>query len=69
MIRKQKGQALVELALGLPLLLLLLLGIIEGARVAWAFITVQQAAREAARYAVTGRPYFSADDLDGLNDA
>ncbi|MCB0223367.1 MAG: pilus assembly protein, partial [Anaerolineae bacterium] len=68
MIRKQKGQALVELALGLPLLLLLLLGIIEGARVAWAFITVQQAAREAARYAVTGRPYFNSDDLDGINN-
>ncbi|MCB9098319.1 MAG: pilus assembly protein [Anaerolineales bacterium] len=68
-IRKQKGQALVEIALGLPLLLLLLLGIIEGARVAWAYITVQQAAREAARYAVTGRPYFNSEDLDGLNDA
>ncbi|MCB0196959.1 MAG: pilus assembly protein, partial [Anaerolineae bacterium] len=67
-VRKQKGQALVEIALGLPLLLLLLLGIIEGARVAWAYITVQQAAREAARYAVTGRPYFSSDDLDGLSD-
>lgn len=54
---KQKGQGLVEFAFVLPLLLLLLLGIIEGARVIWAYVTVQQAAREAARYAVTGRPY------------
>lgn len=67
MVRKQKGQALVEMALGLPLLLLLLLGIIEGARVAWAYITVQQAAREAARYAVTGRPFL--DSGVSLTDA
>ncbi|MCB9106905.1 MAG: pilus assembly protein [Anaerolineales bacterium] len=55
---KEKGQSLVEFALILPLLLLLLLGIIEGARVIWGYVTVQQAAREAARYAVTGRPYL-----------
>jgi hypothetical protein len=36
---------------------LLILGIIEGARIIWAYITVQNAAREAARYAVTGQPY------------
>lgn len=51
------GQGLVEFALILPLLLMLLLGIIEGARIAWAFVTVQEAAREAARYAVSGQPY------------
>ena len=57
---KTKGQSLVEFALILPILLLLILGIIEGARIIWAYITVQNAAREAARYAVTGQPY---DDL------
>jgi hypothetical protein len=54
---KTRGQSLVEFALILPILLLLILGIIEGARIIWAYITVQNAAREAARYAVTGQPY------------
>jgi hypothetical protein len=61
-IRKQKGQGLTEFALILPLLLLLLLGIIEASRVIWAYVTVQQAAREAARFAVTGRPYLDANE-------
>ena len=56
--RKQNGQGLTEFALTLPLLLLLLLGIIEGARIIWAYINVQSAAREAARYAITGKPYI-----------
>ena len=54
---KNKGQALTEFALILPILLLLILGIIEGARIIWAFVTVQNAAREAARYGVTGQPF------------
>lgn len=54
---KSKGQGLVEFALILPILLLLLLGIFEFGRVIWAYITVQTAAREAARYAITGQPY------------
>jgi hypothetical protein len=65
--KKQKGQGLVEFALILPLLLLLLLGIIEGARIIWAYITVQTAAREAARYAVSGRPYLDASLLQAYN--
>jgi regulation of enolase protein 1 (concanavalin A-like superfamily) len=51
----------------LPILLMLLLGIIEGGRIIWAFVTVQNAAREAARYAVTGRP-FHCGDLTGPAD-
>ena len=56
MKEKTRGQSLVEFALILPILLLLLLGIIEGARIIWAYITVQNAAREATRYAVAGQP-------------
>ena len=61
MFRHQKGQGLLEFALILPLLLILLLGVIEAGRVIWAFITVQTAAREATRYAVTGRPYLDSN--------
>ena len=53
---KSRGQSLVELALILPILLLLTLGVIEGARLAWVYITVQESAREATRYAVSGQP-------------
>jgi hypothetical protein len=59
---KSRGQGLVEFALILPILLLLLLGIVEGARIAWAYITIQEAAREAARYAVSGQPYNPTGD-------
>ncbi len=54
--KRKKGQGLVEFALILPLLLLVILGIIEAGWLIWAYITVQNSAREAARYAVTGAP-------------
>lgn len=46
------GQALVEMALVLPMFLLLFLGAFDFGRVIWAHNTVETAAREAARYAI-----------------
>jgi uncharacterized repeat protein (TIGR01451 family) len=51
---KHRGQALVEFSLTLMVFLLLLFLIIEVARILQAYITVQHAARLAARYATTG---------------
>ncbi|RME98938.1 MAG: pilus assembly protein, partial [Chloroflexi bacterium] len=56
----KKGQGLVEFAFVLPVLLLVILGIIEAGWLIYAYITVQNAAREAARYAVTGAPLDAA---------
>jgi Flp pilus assembly protein TadG len=53
-IRDEKGSALVEMALVMPILLLLLCGIVEFGRVFHAYIVVQQAARDAVRYASLG---------------
>ncbi|HIQ01886.1 MAG TPA: hypothetical protein EYH30_07120, partial [Anaerolineales bacterium] len=49
------GQTLVEFALILPVLLLLLFGIIEFGAAFHAWLTLEHAAREAARYAATGQ--------------
>jgi hypothetical protein len=60
MIRPKKvknaspAQALVEFALIATLLLTLIFIVIEGARYLWAWNSVQNASREAARYAITG---------------
>lgn len=51
----RRGQTLVEFALTLPILLMLMFGVIEFARIFQAWITLQNAARTAARYAVTGQ--------------
>lgn len=49
-----KGQALVEMAIALPILILLIIGILEVALMANAYLTVQHAAREAVRVGITG---------------
>ena len=54
-IRSDKGQAAVEFALVAPLLFALLLGIIQGGITFHNYITVTDAARAAARKAVTAR--------------
>lgn len=56
---RQRGSAIVELALVLPLFLLLLFGVIDLGLSFWANLSMQHAVREGARYAVTGR-----NDLD-----
>lgn len=52
--RNEKGQGLVEMALVLPLLLLILFGIIEFGRVMGAGLVVAHSARDAARYGTVG---------------
>ncbi len=51
---KNRGQAMVEFLLALPILLFVIFGIIEFARLAFAWMAVQNAARFGIRYAVTG---------------
>lgn len=54
MYRRESGQSTVELALVLPLILLLLIGMVEFAQMASGYLTIQHAAREGARLGVTG---------------
>ena len=50
-----RGQGLTEFAIILPVLLLTIFLIVESGRTFQAYVTVQNAAREGARYAVTGQ--------------
>lgn len=54
-MKSQKGQSLVEVALVLPVLVLLLFGIIDFARVFHVYLTMDHAGREAARAASIGK--------------
>lgn len=56
---RQRGQAMVELAFVLPLFLLLLVGIMEVARVVFIYNAVYTASREAARYGASTGPNAS----------
>lgn len=49
-----KGQAMVEFAIVAIALLLIFFVIIELSRILWSWVTVQNAARQGARYAITG---------------
>ena len=50
----ERGQALVEMALVIPLFFLLLFGVIEMGRVGFAYVTVSNASRAGVRMATTG---------------
>ena len=65
---RTRGQGLVEFALVVPVLLLALLSIIEGALLLQSFLAIQHAARESARYAVTYQPpqMYSQDQVRPL---
>jgi hypothetical protein len=54
LINRTNGQGLVEMALVLPLLLLLFMGMIEFGRVFGSYIIINNLAREGARYGVVG---------------
>ncbi|MGB6974090.1 MAG: TadE/TadG family type IV pilus assembly protein [Terracidiphilus sp.] len=63
----RSGQALVELAIALPLLLLILLGGVELARICYAAIEVTNAAHAAAQYAILNGGNFTGSGT-GLDD-
>lgn len=65
--RSARGQALMEAALSLPLLLLLLVGAVEFARVAYAAIEVSNAASAGAEYGAQNSA--AAGDLTGISTA
>jgi len=52
---RRKGMAAVEMALILPILFMLIMGIIEGGNAAYSWLTVQKASQIGARFAATGR--------------
>lgn len=53
--RGERAQTLVEFAIIAPLLMILIFGFIDAARLFQAWTTVQGAAREGARFGVTGQ--------------
>lgn len=75
MIKKQNGQATVELAISATVLFLLIFGMIDFGRVFHAYLTLNQASREAARVASVGgsdmdvqtRAFQAAASLDPKN--
>jgi hypothetical protein len=61
---RRKGQTLAEFAITLPILLILTFGVIEFGRIFQAWVTLQNSARAAVRYASTGQYY---EDRFALN--
>jgi len=51
----ERAQTLAEFAMVAPLLVILLMGLVDLARLMESHVALQEAARDAARYAVTGR--------------
>ncbi|HID63624.1 MAG TPA: hypothetical protein EYP49_12940 [Anaerolineae bacterium] len=52
--REERGQSLVELAIFLPILLLILVGIVEVGHALTAYLVIANAAREGARFGAAG---------------
>lgn len=68
-LRNPRGQAMVELALVLPLVLLVLFGIMEFGLVFQAYLTVNHVAREGARLAAVGGTNAAINSLITANAA
>ena len=56
-LRRDRGQAVVEFAVMLPVVLILLLGMIEWGFLLWTKTTMENAVREGARHAVVIRDW------------
>jgi len=63
----ERGQALIETAITLSMLVIMLLGAVEVGRIAWATIQVTEAARAAVQYGDQDRA--AASDTGGIQNA
>jgi hypothetical protein len=59
---RERGQSMVEMALALPILLLILAGAVEIGMYYNTYLTLVDATREAARYSANGSPVFASMD-------
>lgn len=70
---RQSAQGMVEFALTLPLILLIIIGIIEGGRLMFIYSSLSAAGREAARYGAgignLGSGTIMYNDCTGIRDA
>jgi hypothetical protein len=64
--KRERGQSFVELALILPLLVLLLVGLVETAFFARTYLIVLEASRESARLGARGAANFDNDEIRTL---
>ncbi len=62
---REGGQSLVEFALILPIFMVLVLGLFDGARAVWNYNTLAEAAREGSRYAIVNSG-AAASDIEGV---
>lgn len=65
MNQSERGQGLIELAIALPALLVLLLGVLDVGRVYWSLVTLKDAVSEGASYAAAYPP--NSGDPDDAN--
>lgn len=54
-LKSRKGQSMVELALILPVIVLILFGVLEFGRIFYSYIVITHAAREGARAGAVGK--------------
>ncbi|MGH7658216.1 MAG: TadE family protein, partial [Gemmatimonadales bacterium] len=69
MLGADRGGTLVEMAISIPIVIMMMMGIFEFSRLYYTRVTVQHAVREAARFAVTGNTMDDADTGDPLTRA
>jgi hypothetical protein len=62
----ERSQALIELAVTLPVLLALLVGLVQVVMIAHNYLVVLEASREGARLGARGAAYFSNDEIRTL---
>ncbi|RKD28776.1 TadE/TadG family type IV pilus assembly protein [Thermohalobacter berrensis] len=67
LLKNDKGQSIVELAILLPLFLLILMGIFEFGRIMNTYLVIEHASREGARVASVG--YEDAEIIEKVNDS